>query len=139
MSPLVLLLAEVDLIPEEGRGKKNPSRPRSSSGSKIVLILLIEVIAVHVRFFAVYVRGTGLQLLPGHLGGDVSWGDSGSGSWSGNGSGNRGSSKSGSWDGNGSESLSLQNSLKNPLQVIFGILGDISSGDRDVSNGRFCL
>ena len=60
MFPLVLLPAKADPVPEEGHGKENPSRSRNSSGSKIVLILLTEVIAVHVRLSTVYVQGTGL-------------------------------------------------------------------------------
>ena len=68
MSSLVLLPVEADPVSEERRGKRNPGRPRSSSSSKIVLTLLIEVVAVHVRLSAVYVWGTGLQLLPGCLG-----------------------------------------------------------------------
>ena len=67
MFPLILLLAEADLVLEEGHGKGNLGRPRSSGGSKVVLILLTEVVAVHVGLSAVYVRGTGLQLLPGHF------------------------------------------------------------------------
>ena len=51
--PLVLLLAEADPVPQEGRGKGNPGRSRGSSGSKIVLILLTEVVAVHVGLSAV--------------------------------------------------------------------------------------
>ena len=119
MSPLVLLPAEADPVPEEGRSKENSGRPRSSSGSKVVFTLLTEVVAVHVGLSAVYVRGAGLQLLPGHLGDDGSWDGSGSGS------------------GNGSGSSSLQDGLKNPLQVIFGVLGDASSSGRGVSVG-FC-
>ena len=68
MSPLLLLPAEADPVLQERRGKGNLDRSRSSSGSKIVLILLIEVIAVHVGLFAIYIQGTGLQLLPGCLG-----------------------------------------------------------------------
>ena len=48
MSPLVLLPAEADPVSQEGRGKRNPGRSRGSSGSKIILILLTEVLAVHV-------------------------------------------------------------------------------------------
>ena len=55
MSLLVLLLAETDLVPKEGRDKKNPGRPRSSSSSKMVLTLLAEVVAVHVRLSAIYI------------------------------------------------------------------------------------
>ena len=110
MSPLVLLPAEADLVLEEGRGKRNSGRPRGSSGSKVVLTLLTEVVAVHVGLSAVYVRGAGLQLLPGHLGDDR----------------NRDGSKSGS----GSGSSSFQNGLKNPLQVILRVLGDTSINGR---------
>ena len=98
MSPLVLLPAEADLIPQERLGKENPGRSYSSSSSKIVLLLLTEVVAVHVRFSAVYVRGTGLQLLPGCLDNNGSW--SKNGNKSKNGSGRR----NGSGSGNGSES-----------------------------------
>ena len=115
MSLLVLLLAEADPLPEEKRGKENPDRPRSSSDSKIVFTLLTEVVAVHVRLSAIYVSGMGFQLLPGRLGDNGSWG----------GSENR------------SESLNLQNGFKNPLQVILGILVDISSNNRGVSSGAF--
>ena len=123
MSPLVLLPAEADLVPQEGRGKGNLSRSRGSSGSKIVFTLLTEVIAVHVGLSAVYVRGTGLQLLPVCLGNDGSWSENGSGSESENRSRSR------------SRSSSLQNSLKNPLQVILGILGDTISSGKGVSEG----
>ena len=113
MSPLVLLATETDLVPEEGRGKKNLGRPRSSGGSKVVLTLLTEVVAVHVRLSAVYVQGAGLQLLLGHLGDNGSWNGSKS----------------------GSGSLSLQNGLKDLLQVILGILGDTISSGSGVSKG----
>ena len=122
MSLLVLLPAEADPILEERRGKGNPSRPRSSSGSKTVLTLLIEVVAVHVGLIAVYVRETGLQLLPECLGNDESW------------SGSKSEHRSRS----GSKSSSLQNSLKNPLQVILRVLEDTSSNGI-VSDGEFCL
>ena len=60
MSPLVLLPAEADRDLQERRGKGNPGRSYSSSGSKIVLTLLTEVVAVHVGLSAVYVWETGL-------------------------------------------------------------------------------
>ena len=116
VSPLLVLLpAETDPILEEGCGKRNLSRPRSSSGNKIVLTLLTEVVAVHVGLSAIYIRGTGLQLFPGHLGDGRSW------------------------DGNGSRSRSssLHNGFKNPLQVILGILEDTRGSNRSDSNGRF--
>ena len=50
MSPLVLLPADADPVPEEERGKGNLVSSRSPSGSKIVLTLLTEVVAVHVDF-----------------------------------------------------------------------------------------
>ena len=55
MSPLVLLPAEADLVPKERRGKGNLGRPHSSGGSKVVLTLLTEVVAVYVGLSAVYV------------------------------------------------------------------------------------
>ena len=68
ISPLVLLPAEADPVPQEGRGKGTLNRSRSFSGSKIVFTLLIEFVIVHVGLFAVYVQGTGFQLLPECLG-----------------------------------------------------------------------
>ena len=59
----VLLSAETDPVPKERRGKRNLSRPCSSSSSKIVLTLLTEVIVVYVELSAVFPRGTGFQLL----------------------------------------------------------------------------
>ena len=112
MSPLVLLPAEADPVPEKGRSKGNSGRPRGSGGSKIVLTLLTEVIAIYVGLSAVYVRGAGFQLLPGYLKNDGSWDESGSGS------------------GNGNRSSSLQNGLKNPLQVILRVLKDTSISGR---------
>ena len=114
MSPLVLLSAEADPVLEEKCSKRNIGRPLGSCSSKVVLTLVTKVVTVYVRLSAVYVRGTGLQLLPVHLGDNGSWGGNGSGSWGGNRSG----------------SLSFQNDLKNPLQVIFRILGDINSDNR---------
>ena len=60
MSPLILLPAETDPVPKEGCGKRNLGRPRSSGGSKIVLTLLTEVVAVYVGLSAIYVWGAGL-------------------------------------------------------------------------------
>ena len=115
MSPLVLLPAEADPVSKEGRCKENLGKLCSSSDSKVVLTLLTEVIAIHMGLSAVYIRGASLQFLPGHLGDERSW--------------------EGSENGNGSSSL--QNGLKNLLQVIFGVLGDTSSSGRGVSK-RFC-
>ena len=72
ISPLVLLPAEADPVPQKGCGKWNPDRLRGSSGSKIVLTLLTKVVTVYMRLSAVYIQGTGLQLLPGCLGNDGS-------------------------------------------------------------------
>ena len=92
MCPLILLPVEADPVTQARHAKGNLGRSRSSSGSKIVLTLLIEVIAVHVGLSAIYVRGTGLQLFPGYLGDNGSWSENGSGSGNRNGSGNRSSS-----------------------------------------------
>ena len=91
--PLVLLPTETNLVPKEGYDKKYLSRHHSSSGSKVVLTLLIEIVVVYVRLSAIYVKRTGLQLISGLLGIDGSWGGSGS----------------------DSRSLSLQNGFKNLL------------------------
>ena len=114
MSPLVLLPAETDPVLEKRYGKRNPIRLYSSSNSKIVFTLLTEVIAVHVRLSAIYVRRTSFQLLLRRL------------------------KENGSWDGSGSASLCLQNGLKHLLQVIFGVFGDTNSSNRGVNNGGFC-
>ena len=119
ISPLVLLAAEADPVPEEERGKGNLGRPRSSNSSKVVLTLLTEVVTVHVGLPTVYVWETGIQLLAGCFGDD----------------GSRSESKS--ENGSRSGDSSLQNSLKNPLQVILRVLEDISSSSRGVSNGGF--
>ena len=58
---LILLLEEVDLILEEGHDNKNSVSPFSSSGGKIVLTLLTEVVLFYVGLFVVHVRGTGFQ------------------------------------------------------------------------------
>ena len=68
MSLLVLLPLKADPVLEERHDKENLGKPCSSSGSKIVLILLTEVVAVHVGLSAIYVREVGLQLFLGHLG-----------------------------------------------------------------------
>ena len=60
MSPLVLLLAEADPIPEKRRDKRNLGRLCDSSSSKVVVILLTEVVRVHVGLSAVYVQGISL-------------------------------------------------------------------------------
>ena len=53
MSSLVLLPTEANSVPQEGHGKGNPGRSRGSSGSKIVLTLLTEVVVVYVGLSAV--------------------------------------------------------------------------------------
>ena len=68
MFSFILLPAETDPVLKEEYSKTNSSRPRSSSNSKVVLALLIEVLAVHVGLSIVYVQETGFQLLPGCLG-----------------------------------------------------------------------
>lgn len=55
LSLLMLLLAETDLALEEKCGKENLVRLCSFSNSKVVFILLIEIVAVHVKLFAIYV------------------------------------------------------------------------------------
>ena len=57
---LVLLPTEANLVSEERHGKENLGKPRSSNGSKVVLTLLTEVVAVYMGFPVVYIRGTGL-------------------------------------------------------------------------------
>ena len=126
ISPLILLPAEADPVPQERRGKENPSRSHSSSDSKIVLRLLTEVVTVYVGLSAIYVRRTGLQLLPQCLGNNGSWSESGS----------RSRNRSGNRSKSGNRSSSLQNNLKNPLQVILGVLEDTSSS-KSVSDGGF--
>ena len=67
ISSLILLPAEADLVPKERRKKRYPGRLRSFSGSKIVLTLLIEVVAVHVRLSVVYVRKRAFNFSRGTL------------------------------------------------------------------------
>ena len=55
---------------KEKHSKNNFDKAFSSSISKITSILLIEVIAFHVRFFAVYILETGFQGLVLGLFGD---------------------------------------------------------------------
>ena len=58
ISLFVLLPVEADPVPKKRCGKRNLGRPHNSNGSKVVLTLLTEVVAVHVGLSAVYVRGT---------------------------------------------------------------------------------
>lgn len=114
---LTLLSVEVDLIPQEQHGTKNPVSFCSFSNSKVVFTLLTEVIAVYIGHSTIHIQGTNLQkLIEGLLRVGQSWDRSGS----------------------KSESLSLQNGLHNPLQLILGILGDMSSNGKDDSDGRYC-
>ena len=110
---LVLILVITNPVLEIRRGKIYLGRPRSSSGSKVVLILLTEVVAVHVRLSAIYVQKMGLQLIPGRF----------------TDGGNQGRSES------KGKSLNFWNSLNNPLQVTLGILGDINRSDKGNSKG----
>ena len=57
--PVVLLPVEADLVPEERRGKKNLVSSLNSSGGKLIVILLTDIFALHVRLSAVYVWRTG--------------------------------------------------------------------------------
>ena len=133
MSPFILLSAEADPVPQERRSKVNPGRSRSFSDSKSVLTLLTKIVAVHVGLSAVYSRGTGLQLLSCCLSNNGSWSES---SGSENRSGSENKSESGNRSGSGNKSSSLQNRLKNLLQVILGVLGDTSIS-MSVSDKRF--
>lgn len=53
--PLVLLLAEADLVLKKERNKKNLLSLSSSNSSKIVITLLTEVIALHVGLSVVQI------------------------------------------------------------------------------------
>ncbi len=59
----MLLLAEVNSIPEEGGRKRNLVGPSSSASGKMVLKLLVDVIIIHVGPTIVDVRGFGLELV----------------------------------------------------------------------------
>ena len=56
--PLILLLAEIDLVPKKRCGKKNLVSLFRSSDSKVVIILLTEVVALYVGLFTIYIQGT---------------------------------------------------------------------------------
>ena len=79
--------------------------------------MLTEVVAVYMILSAIYVGETGLQFIHERRGGCGSWGVSKKESES--------------------RSLSLQNGLKNLLQVIFGILGDINRSGRNKKDKKF--
>ena len=102
---LVLLPMEADPVRKKDAAKKIRIRSHSSSGSKIVLTLLTEVVAVYVGLSAIYVWGTGLQLLLGCLRNNRSWSENGSGSENRSGSENGNRSGNGSGSGNGIPSL----------------------------------
>ncbi len=59
----MLLSTEVDLISEKGGHKRNSVGPGGSTGSKMVLTLLAEVVAFHVGPTAVDVQGLGLEFV----------------------------------------------------------------------------
>ncbi len=59
----MLLLAEVDSVPEEGGRKRNSVWPGGPAGGKMVLTLLAEVVAFHIGPTAVDVRGLGLEFV----------------------------------------------------------------------------
>ncbi len=59
----MLLLAEIDLVPEERGRKRNLVWPGGSAGGKMVLILLAEVVAFYMGPTAVDVRGLGLEFV----------------------------------------------------------------------------
>ena len=56
MLPLILLPTEVDAVPQEGCCKENAVGAFGSSGGKVILTLLSEVIAFHVRFTTIDVK-----------------------------------------------------------------------------------
>ena len=57
---LVLLPVKTDPVPKEGRSKENLVSPRSSSNSKVVLMLLTKVVLVYMGLFAIYDQETGI-------------------------------------------------------------------------------
>ena len=107
LSP-VLLSANIDSVLKERCVKKNLVSPLSSSGGKVVFTLLTEVVALHIRLFAIYAWKTSFQGFISRL-------------------------------FTGGESLSLQNNLKNVLQVFFGIFRDRKCSSRDNSNKKVSL
>ena len=56
MLPLVLLPMEVDVVTQERGCKRNAVGAFGSSGGKVILILLTEVIAFHVGLTTIDVR-----------------------------------------------------------------------------------
>ncbi len=59
----MLLSAEVDLVLEEEGRKRNSVWSGGSTGGKMVLTLLAEVVAFHVGSTAVDVQGLGLEFV----------------------------------------------------------------------------
>ncbi len=59
----MLLLVEVDLIPQKEDCKQNSVWLDSSTGSKVVLILLTEVVALHMRPTVVDIQGLDLEFV----------------------------------------------------------------------------
>ena len=59
----MLLSMEVDLIPKKRSCKWNLVWPNSSNYSKIVLILLIEVITFYMKPTIIDMRGIGLEFV----------------------------------------------------------------------------
>ena len=72
---IVLLQTKSDLVLEERHGKRNLVSFSSSSGSKLVLTLLTEVVALYIGLSAIYIWGTGFQkFIPRLFGGGGSLG-----------------------------------------------------------------
>ncbi len=59
----MLLLAEVDSIPQEGGCKRNSVWPGGSTSGIMVLTLLTKIVALHVGPTAIDIRGLGLELV----------------------------------------------------------------------------
>lgn len=57
MFPLVLLLADTDLVSKKDKAQKNLVKSFRFSNGKIILILLIEVVAFYIEFIIVYIWG----------------------------------------------------------------------------------
>lgn len=63
MLPLVLLLTEANLVPNKRHGKKNLVNILSFNGSKVILILLIDIVVFYMGFTAIHIRGANFQRL----------------------------------------------------------------------------
>ena len=55
MFPLILLPMEVNAVMQEKNCKKNAIRALGSDGSKMIFILLAEVIAFYVKLTIIYI------------------------------------------------------------------------------------